>query len=70
MGLTAGLTSVMLISLWVLDELSIDQFHENKEQLYRVRRHTSGPDNILETHESNSVLLPDVLKKELPEEST
>jgi ABC-type antimicrobial peptide transport system permease subunit len=66
-GLTAGLTSVLLIYLWVQDELSIDQFHENKELLFQVKRHTAGPENIIETHESNSVLLPDALKAELPE---
>ncbi|HMJ69962.1 MAG TPA: ABC transporter permease [Cyclobacteriaceae bacterium] len=66
-GLTAGLTSVLLIYLWVQDELSMDQFHENKERLYQVKRHTTGPENTIETHESNSVLLPDALKAELPE---
>lgn len=64
-GLAAGLTSVLLIYLWVHDEMSIDQFHENGERLYQVRRHTPGPDNVFETHESNSVLLPDVLKNEI-----
>ncbi len=64
-GLAAGLTSVLLIYLWVQDELAIDQFHEKKETLYKVRRHTPGPDNTFETHESNSVLLVDAIKKEL-----
>ncbi len=35
-GLTMGLTVVMFIGLFVYDELSFDQFHENKEHLYRV----------------------------------
>ena len=36
MGLTIGLTIVFLISLFVTDELSFDQFHAKKDQLYRV----------------------------------
>lgn len=66
-GLTAGLTSVLLIYLWVQDELSIDQFHDNKERLYQVRRNTPAPENRVETHSSNSVLLPGMLETELPE---
>ncbi len=35
-GLTIGLTIVFLIGLFVNDELGFDQFHENKNHLYRV----------------------------------
>ncbi len=35
-GLTAGLAIVFMIGLFVTDELSFDQFHNNKDQLYRV----------------------------------
>lgn len=35
-GLTIGMTVVFLIALFVIDELSFDQFHEKKDQLYRV----------------------------------
>lgn len=35
-GLTMGLSIVMLIGLFVSDELSFDQFHIKKDQLYRV----------------------------------
>lgn len=66
-GLTAGLTSVVMIYLWVQDELSIDQFHESKDRLYRIKRQTGGPGERTEIHESNSVLLPGVLETELAE---
>ncbi|RLD23865.1 MAG: hypothetical protein DRI71_04210 [Bacteroidetes bacterium] len=36
MGLTIGLSIVFLISLFVTDELSFDQFHAKQAQLYRV----------------------------------
>lgn len=35
-GLTVGLTAFLLIALYVRDELSYDDFHDNKENIYRV----------------------------------
>jgi putative ABC transport system permease protein len=35
-GLAVGLAGVLLISLWVLDELSFNRFHRNADSLYRV----------------------------------
>lgn len=36
LGLAMGLTCSLLIILWVIDERSIDQFHQNKDRLYSV----------------------------------
>jgi len=36
LGLSSGLASVLLIFLWVQDELSVDQFHAKKDQLYQL----------------------------------
>jgi putative ABC transport system permease protein len=36
LGLAFGLTCSVLISLWVWDELSYDQFHTNGDSIYRV----------------------------------
>ena len=36
-GLTIGLTSFLLISLYVIDELSYDRFHKNYENIYRLK---------------------------------
>ena len=44
-GLTIGLTVVMLIMLYVRDDLSFDRFHTREKQLYRLvqdRRETEG----------------------------
>jgi len=43
-GLAIGMTCCLLISLWVLDELSYDKFHLNASHLYRVEanQHYSG----------------------------
>jgi len=35
-GLTLGLASFILISLWVQHELSYDQFHVKKDRIYRI----------------------------------
>ncbi|HET9279441.1 MAG TPA: FtsX-like permease family protein [Flavitalea sp.] len=35
-GLTVGLTSFLLIALYVFDELTFDKFHRNASRLYRV----------------------------------
>ena len=36
-GLTIGLTSFLLISIYVINELSYDRFHKNYENIYRVK---------------------------------
>ncbi len=43
-GLAMGMACCLLISIWVLDELSFDRFHENASTLYRVEenQHYSG----------------------------
>lgn len=35
-GLTVGMASAILILLWIQDELSYDEFHENKDRIYQV----------------------------------
>ncbi|MEW7292233.1 ABC transporter permease [Aquimarina sp. 2304DJ70-9] len=35
-GLSTGLACVLLITLWVFDELQFDKFHENDDRLYQV----------------------------------
>jgi len=42
-GLAVGLASVLLISLYVNDELSYDKFHKNAEDIYRVAWWSNNP---------------------------
>jgi putative ABC transport system permease protein len=35
-GLTVAISSLMLILLWIREELSYDQFHKNVNQIYRI----------------------------------
>ncbi|WP_424963226.1 ABC transporter permease [Ekhidna sp.] len=47
-GLTLGITVVFLITFFVTDELSFDQFHEKKDVLYRIveTQHYEGQDDF------------------------
>jgi hypothetical protein len=45
-GLSTGLTCVLLIYLWVSDELVMDKFHANGDRLYRIMEHRVKADGI------------------------
>lgn len=69
LGLALGLTAGVLIMLYVLDELSYDQFHSKLDRVYRVETqlvsHTStGDDGSLET---NAWGIGGTLRKDYPE---
>ncbi|WP_232541089.1 ABC transporter permease [Spirosoma endbachense] len=66
LGLALGMACSLLIMLWVQDELSIDAFHANKQQLYRIymREYFSGKvQGVIWTPGP----LADELKKSIPE---
>lgn len=65
-GLTAGLTCTLLIYLWVVDELKMDQFHTKSDRLFRVMEHQQYADHIMTTN-STPGLLAEALKEEIPE---
>jgi putative ABC transport system permease protein len=65
-GLSTGLASALFIYLWVMDELSVDKFHEKDARLYHVLEndpYTSG----LVTKEESAGLLAETLAEEMPE---
>jgi putative ABC transport system permease protein len=43
LGLTIGLTACLLISFYVIDELSYDKFHEKGDRIYRVGYQYKAP---------------------------
>ncbi len=45
LGLTLGIGSSLLILLYVSNELSYDNYHENKDRIYRVSSDIREPDN-------------------------
>lgn len=65
-GLTAGLSCTLLIYLWVVDEVKMDQFHEKSDRLFRVMEHQKYSDHIMTTWSTPGVLA-EALKEEIPE---
>jgi len=64
-GLVIGITSCMLIVLYVLDELRYDKFHANANQIYRIieeRRLTAIPRQFATSYAPIS----DLLNREMP----
>jgi len=65
-GLAVGMACCIFILLWVLDELSFDQFHNNISELYLVGQKQDYSSHQLIVPTSPSALGP-ALKKEYPE---
>jgi putative ABC transport system permease protein len=65
-GLSTGLTCVLMIYLWVKDELEMDKFHEKEKWLYRVMVNNPNSEEI-ETSPSTQAILAEALKEEVPE---
>lgn len=68
-GLSVGLACVMLIYLWIDDELKVDKFHEKRAQLYQVIKNNTEPHGI-DTSEDTPPLLAQSLAEEIPEIET
>lgn len=45
-GLTAGLSCVLMIYLWVADEYRVDRFHQQDEQLFQVMSNHSDASGV------------------------
>jgi putative ABC transport system permease protein len=65
-GLSTGLSCTLLIYLWVMDELKMDQFHENIDRIYQVMENRVKTGGIW-TAESNSAPTAESLKADFPE---
>ncbi len=66
-GLSTGLICVLLVYLWVFDEINKDKFHQNDERLYQVRRNVPMGLGAIGTFTSNSSLMLTALQQEIPE---
>lgn len=65
-GLAIGMASCLLITVWVLDELSFDKFHENAPHLYRVEENQHYSGRIYHVNVTPFPLGP-ALKEKFPE---
>ncbi|PRY10337.1 putative permease [Pontibacter ummariensis] len=66
-GLALGMTCSILILLWVKDEVSMNRFHEDIDNLYRVMEVQSYPGADDLTTDANPGPLAEALEQELPE---
>ncbi len=65
-GLSCGLASVLIIYLWVGDELSFDKYHKNDSRLFQVMSNTKS-DKGIETKHDTPHALAEALPQEMPE---
>ncbi len=65
-GLAIGIACCLLITIWVLDELSYDKFHENAATLYRVEENQDYSGRQFHVYLTPHPLSP-ALKDEIPE---
>ncbi len=49
LGLTIGISCVIIISLWVQNEISYDKFHEKPENIYRVIMNMGENGNLVQS---------------------
>lgn len=66
LGLSVGLTATILILLWILDELSYDQFHAKKDRIFQVWDTQRYSENVF-TFRSTPGPLAEALKNAFPE---
>lgn len=66
LGLTIGITSSVLILLYVNDEISYDKFHEHGDNIYRVVSNIKEPDNEFTWAVAQVPLAPE-MKERYPE---
>src|SRR5688572_12094305 len=67
LGLSIGLTVCMLIFLYTKDEITYDQFHANKGQLYRVIQTWQMGKNPSQTIGITNGIMGESFAKEIPE---
>ena len=66
LGMSTGLACALLITIWVLDELSVDRFHEKGDRLVQVLQNLPTPNGI-ETDDVTQGPLAKALTSEFPE---
>jgi putative ABC transport system permease protein len=67
LGLTVGLVTSIFILLWIIDELSFDNFHANSDRIFKVLINNTYPDGKIETYPATPAKLKDVIVQQIPE---
>ena len=67
LGLTVSLTASFLIIFWIRDELNIDKFHDQHNQIFRVLCNIKGGDSGILTRSTVPYPMIDHLESNFPE---
>jgi hypothetical protein len=67
LGLVAGITSSLIILMWVYDEVKKDKFHSNGDRIYSVLRNMQRSSGDIITTSYSPFPVVDVLEREYPE---
>ncbi|MEO7834065.1 MAG: ABC transporter permease, partial [Ginsengibacter sp.] len=65
-GLAIGMAAVILIGTWLQNEFSFEQFHKNKNELFKVWNRSAGPGEVA-SWDVTSGPLGKALEKDFPE---
>ncbi|HXJ98960.1 MAG TPA: ABC transporter permease, partial [Gelidibacter sp.] len=66
-GLAIAMAGVILISIWIQNELSFDRFHTNEKDLYKVWNSYRSVDGHISNGDVTSAPLGNALVDEFPE---
>ncbi|HEX5154417.1 MAG TPA: ABC transporter permease [Parafilimonas sp.] len=66
-GLSIGMTAAVFIFLWVQNELSFDNYHPQKDNIYRITNAIKVSKNETWVWESSPMLMGETAVKEIPE---
>jgi putative ABC transport system permease protein len=65
LGLTIGVSSVLMLIIWISVETSFENFHKDKERLYRVAEIIKTPNRVINSASINAPAGPEY-KREFP----
>lgn len=65
-GLSIGLACSFVIFLWVIDEMKVDQYHQDSDRVVQVMEHQNYSDDVMTTLSTPGILAR-TLKEEIPE---
>ncbi|MBT3755436.1 MAG: FtsX-like permease family protein [Candidatus Cloacimonetes bacterium] len=65
-GLALGLTACILVGLYIWQDFSYDNFHVNRDRLYRLTTHTTDPAGNYSLLQSSARIAP-AIKQKFPE---
>lgn len=65
-GLAIGMAGAIILLLWVQNQLNIDQFHQKKDNIYKLYANKETDGKTI-TYPNISAPLAEIIKKEVPE---